>query len=324
MKKTLIAVAASVFFIVACGDDSSSNASSETPASPEKVQTKTGRYQIDESQNLLILLPDTTYTCVISEENIAWGPSPRHSADTAKYEFQGDSLILHAFRGGRKSSLEEIFIGGKPGKFDGTWSRYCLTYYIGDEPEEPDCYDPPQFSFTFSDGKLTQTTILDSVPELDENPDFMNSKLMSELYYSIYTGDFIFIFNAYKLFSIDSSYVQSAIQSKEVNIKKSDKTSQVFEINGKTFTININKATETPYYDGHTFRTIYSAQLELSNGTTTCKLDFSEKFVNKDLCNIENSERLIKEDTVNPEIKTATIYREENEIDFENCFVTLL
>ena len=324
MKKALIAAAASVFFIVACGDDSSSNASSETPASPEKVQTKTGRYQIDESQNLLILLPDTTYTCVISEENIAWGPSPRHSADTAKYEFQGDSLILHAFRGGRKSSLEEIFIGGKPGKFDGTWSRYCLTYYIGDEPEEPDCYDPPQFSFTFSDGKLTQTTILDSVPELDENPDFMNSKLMSELYYSIYTGGFIFIFNAYKLFSIDSSYVQSAIQSYEVNIKKSDKTSQVFEMKGKTFSIDINKATETPYYNGHIFRTIYSAQLELSNGTTTCKLDISEKFVNKDLCNVENSERLIKEDTVNPEIKTATIYREENEFDFKICLATLL
>ena len=322
MKKALIAAAASVFFIVACGDDSSSNASSETPASPEKVQTKTGRYQIDESQNLLILLPDTTYTCVISEENIAWGPSPRHSADTAKYEFQGDSLILHAFRGGRKSSLEEIFIGGKPGKFDGTWSRYCLTYYIGDEPEEPDCYDPPQFSFTFSDGKLTETTILDSVPELDENPDFMNSALMSELYHSIYMG--AVIFDANKLFSINPSYVQSAIQSYEVNIKKSDKTSQVFEINGKTFTININKATETPYYDGHTFRTINSAQLELSDGTTTCKLDFSEKFVNKDLCNVENSKRLIKEDTVNPEIKTATIYREENEIDFENCFVTLL
>ena len=322
MKKKLIAAAASVFFIVACGDDSSSNASSETPASPEKVQTKTGRYQIDESQNLLILLPDTTYTCVISEEKVAWGPSPRHSADTAKYEFLGDSLILHAFRGGRKSSLEEIFIGGKPGKFDGTWSRYCLTYYTGDEPEEPDCYDPPQFSFTFSDGKLTETTILDSVPELDENPDFMNSALMSELYHSIYMG--AVIFDANKLFSINPSYVQSAIQSYEVNIKKSDKTSQVFEINGKTFTININKATETPYYDGHTFRTINSAQLELSDGTTTCKLDFSEKFVNKDLCNVENSKHLIKEDTVNPEIKTATIYREENEIDFENCFVTLL
>ena len=322
MKKALIAAAASVFFIVACGDDSSSNASSETPVSSEKVQTKTGRYQIDESQNLLILLPDTTYTCVISEENIAWGPSPRHSADTAKYEFQGDSLILHAFRGGRKSSLEEIFIDGKPGKFDGTWSRYCLTYYTGDEPEEPDCYDPPQFSFTFSDGKLTETTILDSVPELDENPDFMNSALMSELYHSIYMG--AVIFDANKLFSINPSYVQSAIQSYEVNIKKSDKTSQVFEINGKTFTININKATETPYYDGHTFRTINSAQLELSDGTTTCKLDFSEKFVNKDLCNVENSKHLIKEDTVNPEIKTATIYREENEIDFEDCFVTLL
>ena len=322
MKKTLIAAAASVFFAVACGDDSSSNASSETPVSSEKVQTTTGRYQIDESQNLLILLPDTTYTCVISEENVAWGPSPRRSADTAKYEFQGDSLILHAFRGGRKSSLEEIFIGGKPGKFDGTWSRYCLTYYTGDEPEEPDCYDPPQFSFTFSDGKLTETTILDSVPELDENPDFMNSALMSELYYSIYTG--AVIFDANKLFSINPSRVQSAIQSNEVNIKKSDKTSQVFEINGKTFTININKATETPYYDGHTFRTINSAQLELSDGTTTCKLDFSEKFVNKDLCNVENSKRLIKEDTVNPEIKTATIYREENEIDFEDCFVTLL
>ena len=322
MKKALIAAAASVFFIVACGDDSSSNASSETPVSSEKVQTKTGRYQIDESQNLLILLPDTTYTCVISEENVAWGPSPRRSADTAKYEFQGDSLILHAFRGGRKSSLEEIFIGGKPGKFDGTWSRYCLTYYTGDEPEEPDCYDPPQFSFTFSDGKLTETTILDSVPELDENPDFMNSALMSELYHSIYMG--AVIFDANKLFSINPSYVQSAIQSYEVNIKKSDKTSQVFEINGKTFTININKATETPYYDGHTFRTINSAQLELSDGTTTCKLDFSEKFVNKDLCNVENSKHLIKEDTVNPEIKTATIYREENEIDFENCFVTLL
>lgn len=323
MKKTLIAIAASVFFIVACGDDSSSNASSETPASPEKVQTKTGRYQIDESQNLLILLPDTTYTCVISEEKVAWGPSPRHSADTAKYEFLGDSLILHAFRGGRKSSLEEIFIGGKPGKFDGTWSRYCLTYYTGDEPEEPDCYDPPQFSFTFSDGKLTETTILDSVPELDENPDFMNSALMSELYHSIYMG--AVIFDANKLFSINPSYVQSAIQSYEVNIKKSDKTSQVFEMKGKTFSININKATETPYYNGYIIQTTKSVQMELSDGTTTCKLDFSEKLVDKDLCNAENSKHLVvKKDILNSEIKTATIYREENEVDFENCFVTLL
>lgn len=323
MKKTLIAVTASVFFAVACGDDSSSNASSETPASPEKVQTKTGRYQIDESQNLLILLPDTTYTCVISEEKVAWDPSPRRSADTAKYEFQGDSLILHAFRGGSKSSLEEIYIGGKPGKFDGTWSRSCLTYYIGDEPEEPDCYDPPQFSFTFSDGKLTQTTILDSVPELDENPDFMNSALMSELYHSIYTG--AVIFDANKLFSINPSRVQSAIQSNEVNIKKSDKTSQVFEINGKTFSININKATETPYYNGYIIQTTKSVQMELSNGTTTCKLDFSEKLVDKDLCNAENSKHLVVEkDILNSEIKTATIYREGNEIDFEDCFATLL
>lgn len=323
MKKTLIAVTASVFFAVACGDDSSSNASSETPASPEKVQTKTGRYQIDESQNLLILLPDTTYTCVISEENVAWGPSPRHSADTAKYEFQGDSLILHAFRGGRKSSLEEIFIGGKPGKFDGTWSRYCLTYYIGDEPEEPDCYDPPQFSFTFSDGKLTQTSILDSVPELDENPDFMSSALMSELYHSIYMG--AVIFDANKLFSINPSRVQSAIQSYEVNIKKSDKTSQVFEMKGKTFSININKATETPYYNGYIIQTTKSVQMELSDGTTTCKLDFSEKLVDKDLCNAENSKHLVVEkDILNSEIKTATIYREENEIDFEICLATLL
>ena len=323
MKKTLIAVAASVFFIVACGDDSSSNASSETPASPEKVQTKTGRYQIDESQNLLILLPDTTYTCVISKEKVAWGPSPRHSADTAKYEFLGDSLILHAFRGGSKSPLEEIYIGGKPGKFDGTWSRYCLTYYTGDEPEEPDCYDPPQFSFTFSDGKLTETTILDSVPELDENPDFMNSALMSELYHSIYMG--AVIFDANKLFSINPSYVQSAIQSYEVNIKKSDKTSQVFEMKGKTFSININKATETPYYNGYIIQTTKSVQMELSDGTTTCKLDFSEKLVDKDLCNAENSKHLVvKKDILNSEIKTATIYREENEVDFENCFVTLL
>jgi len=322
MKKALIATTASVFFAVACGDDSSSNASSETPASPEKVQTKTGRYQIDESQNLLILLPDTTYTCVIDGEKVAWGPSPRRSADTAKYEFQGDSLILHAFRGGSKSPLEEIYIGGKPGKFDGTWSRYCLTYYIGDEPEEPDCYDPPQFSFTFSDGKLTQTSILESVPELDENPDFMSSAFMASLYRSIQMR--VVIITASDLFIQEPSRVQRAIQEKEVNIKKSDKTSQVFEMNGKTFTININNATETPYYNGYTFKTIKSAQLELSDGTTTCKLDFSEKFVNKDLCNAENSKHLIKEDTVNPEIKTATIYREENEIDFESCFATLL
>jgi len=78
MKKKLIAAAASVFFIVACGDDSSSNASNDSQTQPTETDTKTGRYQVDESENLLIMIPDSTYRseCVAVGEDFVWERLP--------------------------------------------------------------------------------------------------------------------------------------------------------------------------------------------------------------------------------------------------------
>ena len=296
--KTFLAATIAAFAIIftACGDDSSSNVPNENPSPSIKTITKTGRYQIDESQNLLILIPDSThrYACVVDGDSFAWERVPLYNNDTAKYEFQGDSLILYAFRGGHKSRLEEIFIGGKPGRFEGTWSRSCLIHHYYDDDKQPECENPPTFSFTFSDGKLSQTDIIDPSQDIDENPDFMNSSFMAQLYDAI-NGGYLFR-TANSLFENDSSSVQRAIEENKVNIKKNEQTSQVFEIKGKTFTININKATETPIYNEMFYTTNIEIQVELSDGTTTCKLDYSEKVVDKDLCNAQNSDFLMKSD----------------------------
>ena len=44
------------------------------------------------------------------------------------------------------------------------------------------------------------------------------------------------------------------------------------------------------------YTTNLEIQVELSDGTTTCKLDYSEKVVDKDLCNAQNSDFLMKSD----------------------------
>ena len=167
-------------------------------------------------------------------EKISYGSAyPLNGPDTLKYEFRGDSLALSAFRNGKKLPIEEVFIGGKSGKFEGTWSQ-------------------PSFSLTFSDGKLSQTTILDLSQENDENPDFMNSFFMAKLYDAINEGNLLT--TAKTIFEKDSSSVQRAIEENKVNIKKNEKTSQVFEMKGKTFSIDIKNATETPIYDGFFFK----------------------------------------------------------------------
>jgi hypothetical protein len=139
------------------------------------------------------------------------------------------------------------------------------------------------------------------------------------------------------LFTIDSSSIKHSIKEYKVNIKKSDKTSQVFEMNGKTFTINVKKATRTirdglltPSVNGFDFETFNEIQLELSDGTTTCKLNHIEKRMSEDLCNAENSESLetsylrddednIIKDSQGKELRYANFYRNTNITDFENC-----
>ena len=315
MKKKLIAAAASVFFIVACGDDSSSNASNDSQTQPTETDTKTGRYQVDESENLLIMIPDSTYRseCVAVGEDFVWERLPLNGPDTLKYEFRGDSLALSAFRNGKKLPIEEVFIGGKSGKFEGTWSQ-------------------PSFSLTFSDGKLSQTTILDLSQENDENPDFMNSFFMAKLYDAINEGNLLT--TAKTIFEKDSSSVQRAIEENKVNIKKNEKTSQVFEMKGKTFSIDIKNATETPIYDGFFFKTVSEIQIELSDGSTTCKLNYSEKLVDKDLCHGEKSEFLVTNvlknkrgetmrDSEGNEIESATLYRDTGNDSFSECFLKM-
>lgn len=340
MKKTLIAAAASVFFVVACGDDSSSNASGESPTESLNTITKIGRYQIDESENLLILISESTgnYSCITNGENFTWEYSaPETYSDTAKYEFRGDSLILHAFRYGHKSLLEEVYMGGKPGKFEGTWSLHCYIFHSRDDLQQ--CFEPPVFSFTFSDGKLTQTTNLDSILKLDDDLDFMSSRFMVDLYSGMNPGGLDI--KEKDLFTTDSSGIQRAIKEYKINIKKSNKTSQVFEMNGKTFTINVKKATRTirdglinPSVNGFDFETFNEIQLELSDGTTTCKLNYSEKLVDKDLCHGEKSEFLVTyvlknnrgetmRDSEGNEIESATLYRDTGNDSFSECFLKM-
>jgi hypothetical protein len=222
MKFSLFAAAlASTLLISACGDDTSSNpplsGDKKDPQSTEKDSTKTpgtdssqsgtqsgkdqaagdftrtGTYTVDEANNLLMVAIDdpTEKACVAEGENLVWKSIPFYTPiDTSKYEFRGDTLIVYDFDDGIVGE-GQMFVGGTPGKLDGTWR--LTDCEVDEETRETECYEGEtryrEVTYTFSNGTISSTL----KPHLDlyvaDRDDFTNSAFMVQLYSTLSGSD---------------------------------------------------------------------------------------------------------------------------------------
>ena len=324
-----------MFLIAACSNDSSLNSSDDTisnlPESSKISYTATGTYSIDKSKQLLITSSDNTEqsACIDDGNKYTWKSVPlRKKPTTAKYEFHGDTLILFVKNTDtdRVSSSGNIYTGGKAGEIEGTWSVTNCTFFS--EGNKTSCSNDDKYNshtYTFSKGKLYSTDNFYMSDYLAENSDFMNSSFMETLYdFLDNPRQSLHLTNVKDIFDIDSSRVQAAIDEFNVDIKQKTKTSEVFELNGKSFTVNIKKVEITPDSSRHNPMFLNKEILmEITDGNTTCELNYVEKSVNKNLCKSENAEFLRTQDILidneGNELDVADLYQSQNVIEFEEC-----
>ena len=138
MKKLkFIIMSGIVAMLSACSDSDDSNGSSLSIAGGSDTEQH-GLVVIDENNKIIKpYLQSTKEGCFQRGLDFSWqtvdlGVSTR----TYKYEFVGDTLVLH--EGGEYSSHGMMLVGGTNGNLNGTW-KSTLCYYDNDE-EEATCY----------------------------------------------------------------------------------------------------------------------------------------------------------------------------------------
>lgn len=359
MKFSLFAaVLASTLLISACGDDTSSNPplsdDKKDPQSTEKDSTKTpgtdssqsgtqsgkdqaagdftrtGTYTVDEANNLLMVAIDdpTEKACVAEGENLVWKSIPFYTPiDTSKYEFRGDTLIVYDFDDGIVGE-GQMFVGGNPGKLDGTWR--LTDCEVDEETRETECYEGEtryrEVTYTFSNGTISSTL----KPHLDlyvaDRNNFTNSAFMVQLY-STLSGSDRGVYPS-SVLENDSASNSTAIALNGVNIVEQTNTHEVFEMGGKTYEITIKKVAITPTTNGLFMGNgDLEIQLEVSDGTSVCNLNHVVRNVDESLCKDEYAGNIRIDDDAEDsnDVQYSLAYRYEKTTydEFEDCLGSL-
>lgn len=360
MKFSLFAaVLASTLLISACGDDTSSNpplsGDKKDPQSTEKDSTKTpgtdssqsgtqsgkdqssagdftrtGTYTVDEANNLLMVAIDdpTEKACVAEGENLVWKSIPFYTPiDTSKYEFRGDTLIVYDFDDGIVGE-GQMFVGGTPGKLDGTWR--LTDCEVDEETRETECYEGEtryrEVTYTFSNGTISSTL----KPHLDlyvaDRNNFTNSAFMVQLY-STLSGSDRGVYPS-SVLENDSASNSTAIALNGVNIVEQTNTHEVFEMGGKTYEITIKKVAITPTTNGLFMGNgDLEIQLEVSDGTSVCNLNHVVRNVDESLCKDEYAGNIRIDDDAEDsnDVQYSLAYRYEKTTydEFEDCLGSL-
>lgn len=330
MKSSLFAFVACIFILVACGSDSSSNASSngaDTSADYDSILM--GWLTVDEANHLITmdLDDDLDYTCVVDGDNYIWKQVSSHSEPASyKYEFRGDTLVLYSVYNydGYVDRDGEMYIGGVAGNIYGSWVNCNRIYDSKDQVSR--VFD--DFSYMteitdFSEGRFTRKIKYDKLDKFnDEKGDYMNSYFMLTLYQTL-NGAFAVGIGSDLFYG--SSSLQEYIQSQQINIKEQTKTSEVVEIKGKTYSIN---AEGTHYYpqtmgpfDGSLNRT---GRVVVSDGEISCTLLYDDRFVDESMCNKEYKDHLRGQaeesnDNDGNEIQEVSNYYFSNTSEFCHC-----
>ena len=319
MRKSILAVfAASVFFVAACGDDSSSNAGDTVSATATLV--------VDEANKILVMTPDMYYEdqCVVENESFVWKTVLQvMEPDSFRYEFHGDSLYLYEIDEGEEYS-GHIYVGGTAGNLYDTWKYTACRY--NDEDGLYCSEKNRQYSdlkYKFSQGKVTATAVYHYDRYLDElkSQHYMDSYFMYQLYNKLSGRSYDNVYIDEVIYS-NPEVVQGAIESNEVQVIERTKSGGKFKIGEKTFSLTVNKVDGGYTISGPRLYEQQEIDLVVSDGATNCHAYYFRSRPEKSYCNMENAEYLKIENETDGngnEYRYAYRFRKENESEFNEC-----
>jgi hypothetical protein len=327
MKKFLFAVAISLA-LIACGDDSSSNANNGSGKSiGDDAFSWTVALYVNESEHMLIMgLEDyETMMCVVEEQGYTWKTVHiTEEPDPMMYEFRNDTLILYDIYNGQPELDDgDILVGGTAGNLYGTWTYTGCDYNKNNNTTT--CHEKTLRytlrTITFSNGKAEIYYKVYYDHYLEHNSDFMNSYFMSSLirtlngnYPEAYLSD---------IWLMDSSSVQAATEKDRVVFTSKTKTSATFVLGDKTYSVNVMHVDMNLNREGfYVANENRDVQVEVSDGITTCTGEYFSHYMNADYCKVEYKDNLSTYEKKYPngeQFIEAEKYNRSNEEEFKQC-----
>ena len=342
----LSASVASVLFLTACFDDSTTNASTpQTSTNPGNTQvvndstkknndatTDTEGYHFNASlsidktsQTIVMSYINSTEeigNCVIENDKYVWKDYTNIlTPDTAHYDFLGDTLVLTFYNNGEMMSYGEMYIGGQAGNPYGSWELIDCIYEH--EGESTYCFNSYyKTTFNLSEDGLSGTTTYDLEKEFAETSDFAHSEFMASLFEAL-TGR-TFIDNGLYIYYMDTSAVEEIIKKYDINIIEKNATGETFELGGKTYTLKINQDDREQAELGERYLGLTNTKLNLdvTDGITTCNYESVYKQDLRSVCSDDNAPYYNYIDTTQINgisYPVATNYIKENSREFEDC-----
>jgi len=319
MKKLITAAAAFSLSIVACGDDNSSSADNYSAA-------QSGTLVVDGTQQLIVMSVESRSEdqCVLQNGTWTWqSVKQRNIPDSAKYEFIGDTLVLYDISKGEVDSYGEMYVGGKSGEIEGTWTYIFCEYDKTNEKKE--CYEEETRyvtrTFKFSEGSVSAKIDyhFDLYLSDVEKVGYMKSYFISELY-DFLNGAYYFDANGGDIFDTDEADFKESVLDNDVEILEESKSSQSFALGGKVYTVTVKDADASVGNYGFIDEDV---NIDVSDGSTTCNNYYVKKTVKQDLCKNENADNFsVDENGTDGDGNVyayAVRYMKNNNEEFKTC-----
>ena len=307
------------------------SAKSSLSTSSENLYTyiATGSLSIDESQKLIEITLDAqdNNICVIGSDGSASWKEVKIMGTSIPtlYEFHGDTLVTYDYNEDYTDDIGDLFIGGTSGNIYGTWNALGCVYYR--ETSITDCdiktYHYTSVSINFSPEIFTRTAKIniDRLYETIKESDIMSTFFMYDVYRVLHKGNGYIEASDIYYKSSSPTDLQTVIKNNEVTILSNSNMNQTFTIGSKTFTVSVLKI-EQPIIDlEHNMIDTYFS-VAVTDGQTTCQLDYTRKNVTQDLCKAEYKKFFFTQsvkDINGNEYTQARTQDISNEEEFNTC-----
>lgn len=322
MKYSLFVALVAGALVVACGGDSSSNATGESYSSKENLSVD------EKTQTMVIRGKEYEKSwCVVEDGRYTWKSiRMRRSDDTTKYGFLGDTLVRYPIYEGELLD-GDMYVGGRAGNLNGTWTSLLCVRNV--EKGETLCGNPEDRysteTCTISGNQIECSTEYDLERYISNRENTINSLFMSQLFNYLHKRSVGV--DAMVLFAMDSLRVQDDIFRYNIKVDEATPKSVVFEMSGKTYVLKVNTKEVTNVYDGSTSyegAVSMKVNLEFTDGETTCNLDYYNTPNISSLCSAENEPYFIVygdglRDLDGNDYDVVTTYEKSNNEEFEKC-----
>ena len=327
MKRYLITAAATAaLMFAACGDDSSSGAG-------DGSWTQKAALSVDEAQQTFIITEPEGFEelCVRELDGSVVWKNVKINPERAlkyKYEFLGDTLVMYRIYDDDLDRYGQMYLGGTAGKIYGSWTNIFCEHNKGENRTE--CYEKDARYMThimkFSEGEIAASyeyrydLYLQDLSAVG----YMNSDFMYDLYnmmsygYGEIRAEDITDFDEY-----EDGDLQSTIQEYNIEILETSSDKQTFKRGEKTYTVSLDKI---DIYLSEKWDENAEISISLTDGSSTCNLDYVKKSPTSDVCKVEYVDDLRFEeddDGYGNEYSYAYRYKKTNAQEFSRCVMAM-